>query len=70
MVNGFMKCKPIINVGQTSNLAVDYYRKEKCVLIYGKEIPKECSFKLVFNESETAAIIDLLAKAKAFFHER
>ena len=43
--------------------------KKNRVIVYGKEIPELCAFKLAFNESETKAMADLLAKAKAYFKE-
>jgi hypothetical protein len=67
LVRGLLKWKPAVKVGETNNFAVDFDRSEKLVLVYGKETPKECPFKLAFNESEIDAILDLLAKAKAFF---
>ncbi|MEX2721342.1 MAG: hypothetical protein Q6362_008040, partial [Candidatus Wukongarchaeota archaeon] len=67
MVNGFSRFKSVINVGTAKSFVVDFDRKEGLIIIYGKEIPKECPFKLAFNERDTTAIIDLLVKAKAFF---
>lgn len=70
MVRGFLIRKQvtnITNIGETNNFVVDYDRHERLLIIYGKETPKECPFKLAFNESETTAIMDLLVKAKAFF---
>jgi hypothetical protein len=69
MVDGFSRFKPVINVGKTKNFVVDFDRKEGLILIYGKEIQEGCPFKLAFNENETKAIIDLLAKTKDYFAE-
>ena len=69
MVDGFSRFKHVINVGTTENYVVDFDRKEGLIIIYGKEIPTECPFKLAFNEHETKAIIDLLAKTKGYFDE-
>ncbi len=70
MVRGFLKWNPITRVGETTNFAVDFDRSKRLVLIYGKEIPQGCSFKLAFSESETDAITDLLVKTKPYFRER
>jgi hypothetical protein len=69
MVRGFLRWQPITSVGETSNFSVDYDRKSKLLLVYGKEIPRDCAFKLAFNESEISAIIELLTKARTLFHE-
>jgi len=50
-------------VGETSCFAVDFNDKDKLVVVYGKEIPKECPFKLEFSQSEAVAIYRLLRKA-------
>jgi hypothetical protein len=68
-VRGFSKGKEATRIGETSNFAVDFDGYERLVILYGKEVPKECNFKLAFNESETKAIIELLAKARALFHD-
>ena len=69
MVRGFLRWQPSTSVGETSNFSVDYDRKNKLVLVYGKEIPRDCPFKLAFNESETSAVIELLTKARTLFRE-
>ena len=65
-----MRWNPVTPVGETNKFSVDFNRREKLVLIYGKDIPEECPFKLAFDESETKAVIELLTKAKAFFDRR
>lgn len=69
MVRGFLNWKPIVRVGETDSFAIDFDHKEKLVFLYGKEIPKEFPFKLAFNENEISAIIEQLAKVRAFFQE-
>jgi hypothetical protein len=69
MVKGFLKWTPTVAIGETSAFAVDFDQRDKLVLIYGKEIPRECQYKLAFKEVELSAIIDLLSKAKAFFNQ-
>jgi len=70
MVSGFLNRRPAIRIGETENFAVDFNGHEQIVLVYGKEVPKECPFKLGFNEIETTAIINLLEKAKVFFDKQ
>ena len=67
MVKGFKRFEQVIRIGETKGFVVDYDRQENLVIIYGKEIPKLCAFKLAFNESETKEIADLLLKAKAYW---
>ncbi len=69
MVQGFLKWNAILKVGETNNFAVDFDRSKRVILVYGKETPKGCPFKLAFDESETKTITDLLTKTKAYFHE-
>ena len=69
MVDGFLKFKQVIRVGETKNFIVDFDRQEGIIIIYGKEIPELCAFKLAFNESETKAITELLVKAKTHFRK-
>jgi len=69
MVRGFLNKKPATRIGETANFAVDFDSHDQVVFVYGKEIPKECPFKLGFNEIETTAIIDLLEKAKGLFNK-
>jgi hypothetical protein len=69
MVTGFLRWNPVVRVGETDNFAIDYGKKERLIFIYGKETPKECPFKLAFNENEVSAILEQLAKARAFFQE-
>ena len=69
MVEGFLKWKPVVKVGETNNFAVDFDRSRRIVLVYGKEAGSECPFKLAFDESEIDAISGLLAKTKAYFRE-
>jgi hypothetical protein len=69
MVRGFLRWQPITSVGETTNFSVDYDRKNKLILVYGKEIPRDCAFKLAFNESETSAIIKVLTRARTLFGE-
>lgn len=66
-VRDFLRFKRVTKIGETESFFVDYDPQEGLIIIYGKEIPKECPFKLAFNERDTTAIIDLLVKAKAFF---
>ena len=70
MVRGFEKFNPVSRIGETENFIIDYDCAKKIVLVYGKEIPAECHFKLGFDESETCSIINLLVKAQPFFKKR
>ena len=69
MVNGFSRFKSVINVGTAKSFVVDFDRKEGLIIIYGKEMPKECPFKLALNEDEIKAKINLSAKIKGYFTE-
>jgi len=70
MVRGFEKFNPVSKIGETENFIIDYDCVKRLVLVYGKEIPLGCSFKLGFDESETSSIINLLVKAQTFFMQR
>ena len=67
MVRGITKTDCPVRIGATDNFVVDYDDTHKCILVYGKEIPAECKFKLALNESETAAVINLLKQARTLF---
>lgn len=67
MVKSIMKRKQVSRIGETSNFVVDYDDNERLVMVYGKDVPTECQFKLAFDESETRTVIDLLTKARTFF---
>jgi len=67
MVRGFSKRQQVTNIGETNSFVVDYDAHLKLVLVYGKEIPADCNFKIGLNETETSRVIDLLVKARAFF---
>jgi hypothetical protein len=69
MVEGFLRWNPLVRVGETDNFAIDYDKKDRLVFVYGKETPKECPFKLAFNESEISKLLEQLARARAFFQE-
>jgi hypothetical protein len=69
MVKSITKGNRVTRIGETSNFVVDYDDNERFVMLYGKEVPTECQFKLSFDESETRAVIDLLIKARTFFWE-
>jgi hypothetical protein len=69
MVDGFLKFKQIIRVGETKNFVVDFDSQEGIVIVYGKEIAELCAFKLAFDESETKAMTELLVKAKTHFRK-
>ena len=58
-----VKLSQITRVDETNNFAVDYNDKDKLVVLYGKEIPNECPFRVRFSLSETAAVTRLLGKA-------
>jgi hypothetical protein len=68
MVKGFLKRKQATRIGETNSFVVDFNDQDRLVIVYGKEISKDCPFKLGFNESETTAMINLLEKARAFFY--
>lgn len=68
-VRSIARRKQITKIGETNGFVVDFDSHERLVIVYGKETPKECPFKLGFNKSETTAMINLLKKAKAFFYE-
>jgi hypothetical protein len=62
-----VKWKHVTRIGETSNFVVDFDGNLRLVIMYGKEVPTECQFKLAFDESETMAVIDLLKQARTFF---
>ncbi|MGA3290220.1 MAG: hypothetical protein ABSD42_08295 [Candidatus Bathyarchaeia archaeon] len=62
--------KPYIRVGVTNSFIVDFYPQDRVVVVYGREIPLSCPFKLRFSMSETKAIIPLLQKAKAAMRKK
>ena len=70
MVRSFERFNPVSRIGETENFIVDYDCAKKLVLVYGKENPEECTFKLGFNEDETSSIINLLMKAQPLFKKR
>ena|SRR4030067_832189 len=67
MVRGITKTNCPVRIGATDNFVVDYDDTHRCILVYGKEIPADCRFKLALSESETTAVISLLKQARAFF---
>ncbi len=69
MVQGFLRWNTIQRIGETNNFTLEFDRTERTVLLYGKETPKGCPFKLAFDENETEAITNLLTKAKDYFHK-
>ena len=70
MVRDFLRWKHITNIGETSNFVVDYDCNKRLVILYGKEIPSECRFKLAFDEIEMTAVINLLKQARTFFKSK
>lgn len=56
---------PIKRIGETDCFLVDFNYQDRVVVVYGKEIPKGCPFKLRFTMSDTSTVICFLEKANA-----
>ena len=54
-----------VRLGEGQSFVVDYDGSQKLVMVYDKI--SECWFKLAFDESEVAAVVKLLLKARTLF---
>jgi hypothetical protein len=61
-----VESKGTTRVGETDHFIVDFNDEEKLIIVYGKEVPAECGFKLAFDKDELRKIVDLLKKAYDF----
>ena len=58
----------IIRIGETENFFADYDKSEKLLLLYGKELSKDCLFKLGVHKEEIDKLLDLILKSKEYFN--